>query len=65
MDGAPILIESSCINKLPVSQHKRKGGCIKNKLFDTLFLYIAIESAKIIKRPIFGDFPKIFDSRGV
>ena len=40
-------------------------GCIKNKLFDTLFLYIAIESAKIIKRPIFGDFPKIFDSRGV
>ena len=41
------------------------GGCIKNKLFDTLFLYIAIESAKIIKRPIFGDFPKIFDSRGV
>ena len=42
-----------------------QGGCIKNKLFDTLFLYIAIESAKIIKRPIFGDFPKIFDSRGV
>ena len=41
------------------------GGCIKNKLFDTLFLYIAIESAKIFKRPIFGDFPKIFDSRGV
>ena len=40
-------------------------GCIKNKLFDTLFLYIAIESAKIFKRPIFGDFPKIFDSRGV
>ena len=40
-------------------------GCIKNKLFDTLFLYIAIESAKIIKQPIFGDFPKIFDSRGV
>ena len=42
-----------------------KRGCIKNKLFDTLFLYIAIESAKIFKRPIFGDFPKIFDSRGV
>ena len=43
----------------------KRRGCIKNKLFDTLFLYIAIESAKIIKRPIFGDFPKIFDSRGV